>query len=75
VKISTLGNTKDPHVIEPFLKIATDPEKPKGKQSDFGEALAYLGDHRAAEPVTDMIRYADNWASSKRLHRAYDIRS
>jgi hypothetical protein len=75
VIISAVGNTKDPHVVEPLLKIATDPEQPKGKQADMEETHANLGDQRAAEPVADMMRYADNRASSERICRAYNIRS
>jgi HEAT repeat protein len=71
VIISALGNTKDPRATEALLKIANDPERRKGKQADLGEALANLGDQRAAEPIADMIKKADNRALWERLRAAY----
>lgn len=63
VIISALGDTKDPRAVEPLLKIAGNPELRKGKQAELGEALASLGDQRAAEPLADMIKKADSRAS------------
>jgi len=71
VIISSLGDTKDPRAVEPLLKIANDPERRKGKQAELGEALANLGDQRAAEPLADMIKKADSRASWERLRAAY----
>ena len=71
VIISALGDTKDPRAVEPLLKIAIDPERRKGKQADLGEALANLGDQRAAEPIADMIKKADSRVSWERLRAAY----
>jgi len=71
VIISALGSTKDPRAIDPLLKIARDPELRKGKQAEVGEALASLGDQRAAEPIAEMIRKADSRTSWERLRAAY----
>ncbi|MEK6742064.1 MAG: HEAT repeat domain-containing protein [Nitrospirota bacterium] len=71
VIINALGDTKDPRAVEPLLKIAHDPERLKGKQADLGEALANLGDQRAAEPLADMIKKADSRVSWERLRAAY----
>jgi len=71
VIISALGTTKDPRATEALLKIANDPEKRKGKQVELGEALANLGDQRAAEPIADMIKKADSRTSWERLRTAY----
>lgn len=71
VIISALGDTKDPRAVEPLLKIAGDPERRKGKQAELGEALANLGDQRAAEPLAEMIRKADSRVSWERLRAAY----
>lgn len=71
VIISALGDTKDPRTVDPLLKIANDPERRKGMQVELGEALANLGDQRAAEPIADMIKKADNRASWERLRAAY----
>ena len=57
--------------MEPLLKIANDPERRKGKQAELGEALANLGDQRAAEPIADMIKKADTRGSWDRLRAAY----
>jgi len=54
VIISALGNMKDPHVIEPLLKIATDLEQRTGKQADVGEPLANLGG-QCTEPTADTM--------------------
>lgn len=69
--ISALGSTKDLRVFEPLLKIANDPERRKGKQVEFGEAFANLGDRRAAEPIADMIKKADSRASWVSLRALY----
>jgi HEAT repeat protein len=71
VIVSALGDTKDPRAVEPLLKIASDPERRKGKQAELGEALANLGDQRAAGPITDMIKKADSRVSWERLRAAY----
>lgn len=71
VIISALGDAKDPRAVEPLLKIAGDPERRKGKQAELGEALASLGDQRAAEPLAEMIRKADSRVSWERLRAAY----
>ncbi len=71
VIISALGDTKDPRAVEPLLKIANDHELRKGKQAELGEALANLGDQRAAEPIADMIKKADTRMSWDRLRVAY----
>jgi len=71
VIICALGDTKDPRAVEPLLKIAGNPELRKGKQAEVGEALANLGDQRAAEPLADMIKIADSRASWERLRAAY----
>jgi len=71
VIISALGSSKDPRAVEPLLKIANDAEKRKGKQAELGEALADLGDQRAAEPIADMIKKADSRISWERLRAAY----
>jgi len=69
--IHALGDTKDTRAVEPLLKIANDPERRKGKQAEVGEALANLGDLRAAEPIADMIKKADSRSSWERLRAAY----
>jgi HEAT repeat protein len=71
VIITALGSTNDPRAVEPLLKIASDPELRKGKQAEVGEALASLGDQRAAEPIAEMIRKADSRTSWERLRAAY----
>jgi HEAT repeat protein len=71
VVISALGATKDLRVFEPLLRIANDPERRKGKQVELGEALANLGDQRAAEPIADMIKKADSRASWVSLRASY----
>jgi HEAT repeat protein len=71
VIISALGATKDPRAVEALLKIAGDPERRKGRQAELGEALAALGDQRAAEPIAEMIRKADSRASWERLRASY----
>ena len=69
--ISALGETKDPRAVEPLLKIARDPVRRKGKQAELGEALANLGDQRAAEPIEEMIKKADSRTSWDRLRASY----
>lgn len=69
--ITALGHTKDPRAVEPLLSIAKDPEKRKGKQAELGEALAELGDQRAAESIAELIRKADNRTTWDRLRAAY----
>lgn len=71
VIISALGDAKDQRAVEPLLKIASDPEKRKGKQAELGEALAKLGDQRAAQPIAEMIKKADSRGSWDRLRAAY----
>jgi len=71
VIISALGETKDPRALEPLLKIANDPERRIRKQAELGEALANLGDQRAAEPIADMIKKADTRGTWERLRASY----
>jgi HEAT repeat protein len=71
--IIALGETKDPRALEPLLQIANDPEKRKGKQAELGEALANLGDQRAVQPITEMIKKADSrvsWDGRQEADRA-----
>jgi len=69
--ISALGETKDPRATEALLALAGDPSKRSGKEADLGEALANLGDQRAAGPITDMIKNATLPSVQGRLRTAY----
>jgi len=71
VIISALGSTKDLRAVDPLLKIASNPVQRKGKQAELGEALANLGDQRAADPIADMIKKADSRTSWERLRASY----
>lgn len=71
IVITALGETKDPRAVEPLVAIATDRAKRKGRQVELGEALANLGDQRGAEPLADMIRYAESRQQWERLKASY----
>jgi len=69
--ISALGETKDPRAAEALLALAKDPVKRSGKEAELGEALASLGEQRAAGPIADMIKKATLSSVQGRLMAAY----
>ena len=69
--IMALGATKDPRAAEALLALAGDPAKRRGSEAELGEALAGLGEQRAAGPIADMIKQAADPFVQGRLMAAY----
>jgi HEAT repeat protein len=69
--IAALGETKDPRSADALLAIAGDPAKRSGVEADLGEALASLGDQRAAGPIAEMSKKATLPSVRGRLASAY----
>ncbi len=71
VIITALGETRDNRAIETLTRMAQDPAKRAGKEAELGEALANLGDQRAADVIVEMIKKTPSWPIRNRLARAY----
>ena len=69
--IKALGETGDPRATEALLSIAADPQRRAGKEIDLAEALAALGDQRAAPLIGQMIKEAKLIPVENRLRGAY----
>ncbi|MDA8098161.1 MAG: HEAT repeat domain-containing protein [Nitrospiraceae bacterium] len=69
--VSALGDAKDLRAVEPLLQLANDKEKRKNIEAEVGEALADLGDQRAAAPISDMLKTTTNPQAFGRLLAAY----
>ncbi len=69
--IRALGDTKDPRAVEALLPIASDVTKRSGREIDLADALAKLGDQRAAGIIVDMSKNASSPFAYGRLRAAY----
>jgi HEAT repeat protein len=69
--ISALGDTQDPRATEALLAFGGDAAKRRGAEAELGEALADLGDQRAAVLIADMITKASQLSVKARLQASY----
>lgn len=69
--IRALGKTGDPRATEALLPLAADPKQRAGKEVELADALADLGDQRAAPLIEKMIKEAQLVPIENRLRGAY----
>lgn len=69
--IRALGDTKDSRAVDALLSMAADASQRRGNEVDLADALAKLGDQRAAAPIQDMIKQATSFQVANRLRTAY----
>jgi len=69
--IKALGESGDRRALGPLLQMAKDPAKWSGKEADLGEALAGLGDEKAAPVIAEMIKKTGSRNAQNRLAQAY----
>lgn len=69
--IRALGETGDGRATVALLAIAADPQQRAGKEVDLADALANLGDQRAAPLIGEMIKKAQLIPVENRLRNAY----
>lgn len=71
VVITALGKSKVTKAVEPLLAIANDPAQRTGLEVELAEALAELGDQRAAPVIGGLIKKADTRGAREALREAY----
>jgi HEAT repeat protein len=71
--IAALGETKDARAVEPLLRMASDPVKRAGKEPELGEALAGMGEPKAAPVIAQMIKNSSSGQAVHRLKKAYKL--
>jgi HEAT repeat protein len=69
--IRALGETGDGRATVALLAIAADPQQRAGREVDLADALANLGDQRAAPLIGEMIKKAQLIPVENRLRNAY----
>lgn len=69
--VTALGSSGDGRAIEPLLALASNKAKRGGMEPELAEALALLGDQRAAELIRDMGNDVTSSAATARLRAAY----
>jgi len=71
VIITALGASRDPLAIEPLSRMAGAPSARAGLEVELAEALASLGDQKAAPLIEDMIKNASTQEIRSKLRGAY----
>lgn len=64
--IAALGESKDSRAAEPLSRMASDPALGRGREAELGAALAALGDPRAVDLITAMLKRTDSRFSAYR---------